>query len=242
MKNWFVSLTVALTLCGCREKIPTPAYRVAYASVPVSIDARWDKHAWRIVDSIAIACVMGDPPSEKPSAWVKVCYDSANVYVIFKVLDPYVHSATTEINGPVWDDACVEFFFAPDGAHPEWYFNLEVNAGGVPLMRYNTVPRKAFVKLPPEEIAAVEIAHTLPQVVEPEIHGPIEWIVEYRIPLWLLQKHAPVTSPAKSVQWMANFYKTTAQGSNPHYLTWSPIASESLDFHRPEFFGTLAFE
>ena len=38
---------------------------------------------------------------------------------------------------------------------------------------------------------------------------------------------------------MGNFYKCGAKTSLPHYLSWNPIATDTPDFHRPEFFGRL---
>jgi hypothetical protein len=39
----------------------------------------------------------------------------------------------------------------------------------------------------------------------------------------------------------ANFYKCGDSTAVPHYLSWSHIATETPDFHRPEFFGELYF-
>jgi hypothetical protein len=135
----------------------------------------------------------------------------------------------------------VEFFFAPDNQWPDRYFNLEVNCGGIPLMRYTIIPRQEFTTLEPRQIEAIEIAHSLPATVDPEITEPITWTIEYRIPLGLLEKFCTVTRPRPGINWRANFYKTAAKGSNPHWITWSFVDSVQPDFHLPRFFGTLRF-
>ena len=91
-------------------------------------------------------------------------YDDLNVYVIFKVQDRFVHIVTNEINGPVWEDACAEFFFAPDMAAPLKYFNLETTGGGTPLMCYDIFPLELHY-LDTADINEIEIAHTLPELV-----------------------------------------------------------------------------
>jgi hypothetical protein len=217
-------------------------YRVSRLNGSIAVDGQWDKPLWQDVKSVEISLAMGTKPAFFPVAQAKMMYDDHNLYVIFRVQDRYVRCVTKDLNGPVWEDACVEFFFSPDISQPEKYFNLEVNCGGTPLMHYNIVPRKESRHLEAGDLKKMEIAHTMPQIVDPELTEPVTWTLEYRIPLAMLQKYAPVTKPAKGVQWRANFYKIAENNSNPHYLTWSLVESKIPDFHLPAFFGTITFE
>ena len=219
-----------------------PTYEVVRVRQPVKIDADWNKAAWKKTKSVAIENYMGAVPSFKPAAEAKMMYDDENVYVIFRVKDKYVRSLVQEYNGNVSGDACVEFFFSPDQALPERYFNLEVNAGGTPLIFYVTKPWTGFHKLEAEDIRQIEIAHSLPAKIDPEISEPVTWIIEYRIPLSMLRKFSNVTNPAPGVKWRANFYKTASQSSNPHWITWSYVDNPKPNFHLPQFFGTLIFK
>jgi len=216
-------------------------YSVPNLSGRMPIDADWEKPQWKQAGAIEIKNFMGEKPFFIPKVEAKMMYDSNNVYVIFKVEDGYVRSVTTKKNGPVYEDSCIEFFFSPDAAHPEKYFNLEINAGGTPLMYYNTIPREQFVICDPGDLEAIEIAHSLPGVVDPEISEPVTWTVEYRIPLELLKKYAPITAPGGEVRWKANFYKIADKSSNPHYMTWTVVDNPEPDFHLPPFFGDLIF-
>jgi hypothetical protein len=125
---------------------------------------------------------------------------------------------------------------------PLHYFNLEINAGGTPLMFYITKPWTGVTKLKNEEIKNIEISHSLPAVVNPEMEGPVTWTVEYRVPLGMLKKYSNVSQPAPGVHWKGNFYKTGSKTSNPNYMTWSFVDNEKPNFHLPQFFGTLIFE
>jgi hypothetical protein len=136
----------------------------------------------------------------------------------------------------------VEFFFAPDDAVPMQYFNLEITAGGVPLMFYNRVPKEDLQILDTSDISDIEIAHSLPQINDPEICDSVTYTVEYRIPLTILEKYSKVTRPQKGVSWRANFYKCAENNSNPHWITWSEIKNGELNFHQPQFFGILQFQ
>lgn len=220
---------------------PSSEYYVNKLDQKMEINGDWNKPQWQKIKAIDINNFMGEIPAFRPSAQAKMLYDNDNIYVIFEVKDRYVRSLTQDYNGPVWNDSCVEFFFSPDSELPLKYFNLEITCGGIPLMRYNTIPRKEFRKLEIEEIKQIEIAHSLPQKVDPEIAEPVTWTLEYRIPLAILEKYSKVTHPKKGIVWKANFYKTADKTSNPHYITWSVIEISKPDFHLPQFFGKLIF-
>jgi len=222
----------------------SPIYKIARLNKAMPIDANWNKAEWKKIKAIKITNYMGKLPAFKPKVEAKMMYDNDNVYVIFRVKDRYVHSVIKEYNGNVSGDACVEFFFAPDSNFPERYFNLEINAGGTPLLFYilPPYPKAKYTKLDPEDIKQIEIAHSLPKVVDPEIKDPVTWTLEYRIPLSLLEKFSNVTRPAPGVIWKANFYKTASHSSNPHWITWSVVDNPKPNFHLPQFFGTLEFK
>ena len=122
------------------------------------------------------------------------------------------------------------------------YFNLEINCGGTPLMHYNIIPRKEVENLKIEDIEKIEIAHSLPQIVDPEIREKITWTLEYRIPIDVLRKYSNITQPKAGIIWRGNFYQCGDKTSNPHYLTWSIVDNNKPDFHLPQFFGILKFE
>ncbi|MFN6373704.1 MAG: carbohydrate-binding family 9-like protein [Chitinophagia bacterium] len=206
------------------------------------IDAVWDKTVWKKAAIIPIARHMGPTPSFVPKVEAKMGYDQSNIYVIFQVKDKFVQSRILEYNGSVSTESCVEFFFAPDENRPLSYFNLEINAGGTPLIFYITKPMSEVQRLKKEEIELIEIAHSLPRVVYPEIQEPVTWTIECRIPISLLEKYTPVTRPEKGKQWKANFYKTGSRTSNPNYMTWALVDFPRPNFHLPQYFGTIQFK
>lgn len=217
-------------------------YEVVRLKGQMTIDGKWDKPQWKHVKTIDITNYMGTIPKFQPEAKAKVMYDADNIYVIFQVKDKYVRCITNEYDGPVYKDATVEFFFATDMNLPEQYFNLETNCGGTALMRYQIVPRKDYKKIDIEDFKTIELAHSLPQIIDPEIEDGVTWTIEYRIPFTMLEKYAKVTRPGKGIVWRANLYKIAENNSNPHYLTWSVVENSKPDFHLPKFFGRLIFE
>jgi hypothetical protein len=93
-----------------------------------------------------------------------------------------------------------------------------------------------------EDIKQIEIAHSMPQRVDPEITEPTTWTLEYRIPLVVLEKVSSVTRPKHGAVWRANFYKCADKSSNPHWITWSPVENDKPNFHLPGYFGRLEFQ
>ena len=218
------------------------SYSVYQLKQQMEINGDWYKPQWRNIKTIDIKNFMGEMPGFCPAVKAKMMYNDENLYVIFRVKDRYVSCTELEYNGPVSNDACVEFFFSPDTNLPGRYFNLEVNCGGTPLMKYTIIARKEYKILETADIRRVEIAHSLPSKVDPEIIEPITWTIEYRIPFILLQKFSNVIIPKQGTCWKANFYKIAVKTSNPHWITWSFVDKIEPDFHLPQYFGLLKFK
>ncbi|MFC4870536.1 carbohydrate-binding family 9-like protein [Negadavirga shengliensis] len=223
------------------DKTLENTYHVNPLSGSITIDADWDKEIWKNVDAVELTHYMGDKPAFAPVTHAKLLYDQEYIYGIFRVQDRYVQSKVTEINGHVSGDSCVEFFFSPDVESPLTYFNLEINAGGTPLLHYVTEPRKTYRVLDPDQIRKIEIAHSMPREVVPELVKDTVWTIEYKVPLAMLSQYGKVTIPAPGVKWKANFYKTGSRTGNPHYFTWNKVDNPKPDFHLPRFFGTIKF-
>jgi hypothetical protein len=184
---------------------------------------------------------MGERPAHFPRVQGRLLYDEASLYVIFRVEDCFIRAVAPAHQDAVFRDSCVEFFFTPGPDVSRGYFNLEMNCGGTMLFHHQIIPRQGK-PLSPAELDRIEIARTLPKIVDPEIAEPTTWIVEYRLPLNLLEPYAlDLCRPAPGVRWRVNFYKCADRTSHPHWLTWAPVEHPKPDFHRPQSFGTIEF-
>ena len=225
-----------------KNQLAMSVYKVVRFEDALPIDGHWDKAEWQSAETLELTHFMGEKPAFSHRVQARMMYNQQYLFVIFQVYDRYVRCQTQQINGPVWEDSCVELFFSPDARQPKRYFNLEVNCAGTPLMHYNTVASQDYFSLDEKDIRQIQVVTSLPGTRDQEITTPTTWTLEYRVPISLLKKYAPVTDPAPGVQWRANFYKIAHQSSHPHYLTWSPIEREEPDFHLPAFFGLLEFQ
>lgn len=241
----FSCAAISVIIMSCAGISPTPPeprqYRVHRLPEAMTIDGRWDKPQWRDVEPLDIGHYMGEEPDHRPRTQAKALYDDTYMYVIFRVEDQYVRAVAQEAHGPVWKDSCVEFFFTPGENVSQGYFNLEVNCGGTALFHFQKVPRKNARQMDLADMRQIEIAHSMPRIVDPEITKPTVWTLEYRIPFAILEKHCRVNRPGPGVVWRANFYKCGDDTSHPHWLTWSVVDNPEPDFHLPQFFGILEF-
>ena len=233
-KNNFCKLVEGYDGTKIRE---SPVYFIARSNTSFIVDANWEKPQWKQVKPVEILNHMGERPLFSPYTEAKMMYDEEHLYIIFRVHDKYVRSVIRQFNGPVYEDSAVEFFFSPDNKCPGEYFDLEINCGGTPLICY--VPNKK--EFTGDDIKKISIAHSMPNVVDPEIKKEVIWTIECKIPFQLLEKFTAMSRPNRGDCWRANFFKTASKGSNPHYMTWAVIKSSKPNFHLPEFFGKLKF-
>ena len=218
------------------------SYQIPQLTRNLTVDARWQKAPWAEIPALEIAEFSGPRPAHLPHVQAKLAYDATALYVIFHVEDRYVRAVAENYQDAVFEDSCVEFFFTPGEDVSQGYFNLEVNCGGTALFHHQKGRRVADVPVSAADFAKVQIAHTLPKLVEPEIEDPVGWVIEYRLPFATLTGYTQIDLPSSGTVWRANLYKCAENNSRPHWLCWAPIETPEPDFHRPEFFGRLVFE
>lgn len=245
-----IPLILILAALGCQVEKETAGnmykkYNVPKAKEPVELDGNWQGGPWRDVEPCDVKHWMGDEPEHKPKTQAKLLYDDKYIYVMFRVEDKYVRAVAQNYHDPVYFDSCVEFFFSPGEDASIGYFNIEINCGGVMLVRHTIVAgdgvTKTSTKFPNADCDRIEIYHSEPKIVEPEKQEPTTWIIEYKVPFDLLEKYCQVSRPAPGVKWRANFYKCADMTSQPHWLTWSVVDYPTPNFHLPQYFGTLLF-
>ena len=217
-------------------------YPIPQLTRNLTVDAHWQKMPWTEIPALEIAQYAGVKPAHLPRVQAKLAYDAAALYAIFRVEDRYVRATAQNYQDEVFKDSCVEFFFTPGKDVSLGYFNLEVNCGGTALFHHQKGRRVADTPVSAADFAQVQIAHTLPKYVEPEIEEPVTWMVEYRLPFTILLDYTQIERPSPGTVWRANLYKCADDCSHPHWLSWAPIDTPEPDFHRPEFFGELVFD
>ena len=211
---------------------------------PPEFAGGWSEGIWADVQPLEVDHFHPAGSEHRPVTEVKLLFDDGHLYVFFRVQDRYVRAVADGFQGPVWADSCAEAFLQPREA--KGYFNFEMNCGGTLLLYHIRNPRRTpegFADFSP--VAAVQaqkmrVYHSLPARVEPEIEEPVEWFLEYSIPLSLFEPYIGERPRPAGERWRGNFYKCGDETSHPHWASWSPIGEE-LNFHCPEHFGVLEF-
>ena len=248
MKNIISLLSVfILMLIGCKNsnnnsEVEIMVYTVSRAQIPPEVNAQWEKEPWLSTPALSLNNYMGDKPEHFPKVQAKLVYDDQAIYVIFRVQDKYVRAVAKKYQDSVYKDSCVEFFFTPSEDIGEGYFNLEMNCGGNALFHHQKKPRRESVAISEQDFNKLTIAHSLPELIDPEIKVDTTWTLEYRLPFSILEKYANVIKPESGVKWRANFFKCADDCSHPHWLTWSSVDYPKPQFHLPQYFGTLIFK
>ena len=222
----------------------TPLYQVRRAVVAPEHRGEWDGPAWRVAETMRIASFHPRSSDHRPATEAALLYDEARLHALFRVSDRYVRSVHTAYDSDTYQDSCVELFVQPPGR--AGYFALEVNAGGAFSLRHiedptRTAHRFAKWEMVTADLAAtIRVTHSMPDVVDPEQVGPTDWWVEISWPFSVMEAYGGALAPREGQCWRANAFKCGDQTSHPHWASWAPIG-EALNFHQPQYFGTLEF-
>ena len=218
-------------------------YLIRRAVTKPELKGLWDGPAWSKADTLEVACFRPESSTHRPYVRARMLYDASNVYGIYCVKDRFVRSIREGLQSSVCQDSCVEFFVEPPTGRG--YFNFEFNCGGHLLLYHVRDARRDgdtfadFGEVPAEDARTVNIYHSLPSVVEPEIQAETEWFLEFAAPLAIFEKHmGPIGDPAGQT-WRANFYKCGDRTSHPHWASWAPVSE--LNFHLPQCYQPVRF-
>lgn len=206
------------------------AVSIPVESVPALLDQ--EKVAFQPIESVNWAAFPYCPNVE-----FRIAHTDDAILLHFKVKEASVRAIAGKDNGPVWEDACVEFFSIPadDGV----YYNMECNCIGTLLVGAGN-GRNDRQHAPQEVLNKVQRWSSLGYESFAERLGECEWEVALIIPYSTFFMHNINSLDGKSIR--ANFYKCGDALQAPHFLSWNPIELKKPNFHCPEFFGMLNME
>lgn len=171
---------------------------------------------------------------EKPEVTVEVSNDHEALRLQYHVKGEQLRAVTTEDQGPVWEDSCVEFFCQVPGERG--YMNFECNCIGAMVGSWRLSRAEDVRPFTADEMGRIERKCTYPREAFEEKDGRYEWTVALRIPLDLIFRGKAPVFPQKL---RCNFYKCADKTKRPHFLSWQKIDLPQPNFHCPEFFGEI---
>ena len=220
-------------------------YIIARTEHLSSPDGDWERSEWQDAETLEVTHFSWEDSGHHPKTEARLLYNDTTLAVIFRVEDHYVRAVAEQYQDGVCRDSCVEFFVAPV-AGSDVYFNFEVNCGGTTLLHKNPPPDdrasgQERIAVSEEDWQTVAMAHSLPQIVEPEVAEPTVWTVEYHVPFDLFHRYFESVRHDPGTIWRANFYKCGDQTSHPHWGSWAPVDTPRPNFHVPASFQSVVF-
>lgn len=136
----------------------------------------------------------------------------------------------THDQDPVYRDSAVEAFFMFEPKRDitgfPVYFNLEMNSNGALLAAYGR-DRLCRTSISEDNCRKIGCRAKI---------GEEFWEVSFRVPLSLLHEIYGPFHLGEGGIFSCNFYKISEAKEIEHYASYSPVLTETPDFHRPEFF------
>lgn len=172
-----------------------------------------------------------------PDVEFGIYHSDSVLHIHYKVCEDAVRAECSSDGDHVWEDSCVEFFFAPfsDGI----YYNIECNPVGKLYFCYGD-GRHDRKMISAESLSKIRRSCSLGGEAFGTKDGPIEWEVSLEIPICCFEAHEIESFAGLKAR--GNFYKCGDKLPVRHYVSYFPIGTEKPDFHRPEFFGEISFE
>lgn len=172
----------------------------------------------------------------KPQALFRVAHSDSQIFIQYNVHENSIRAAALSDNGHVWEDSCCEFFIAPkdDGM----YYNMECNCIGTLLIGVGK-GRENRQLATPDILHQVKRWTTFEHKAITLQKGEFHWQLALIIPLEAFFLHSLGNLSGRNMK--CNFYKCGDKLNNPHFLSWSPIASIVPDFHRIDSFAPCTF-
>jgi hypothetical protein len=216
-------------------------YQIQALSAGTPWVALQEPAAWKRVPAAEIDCFPWHVHGLRQRSAARVLRLPEGLALEFVCEDAHSFSQVTRLNGPVWEDSCVEFFFAPLPEERPDYFNFEVNACGSFLLGFGP-DRNTRRLISIESATGLRVCSSLPGPTKLEEEADREWRIVALLPFAVLEELCgALAGPTGGTRWTGNFHRCGGR-TDPQYACWSPINAPRPDFHRPEDFGGLVFD
>ena len=187
---------------------------------------------WDQIPVIDIDTVYLDTP-DTIKAWAQIAYDEKGIHVHQWTVEENYRAEEKGPLGSPCEDSCLEFFFAMDPEDPR-YINMEFNPNGCLYLGFGkngNTPGLIRMTVSADAVFAPKISR--------EEKG---WEITYCVPYSFITMFFPKFKAEPGTVIHANVYKCADKSQPPHYMSWSPITTQQLSFHRRECFGLMRFE
>lgn len=212
----------------------------SYIINKVQDDIVWTESDWNKIASIEIDNFPWDNNGYRPRTEVKMVYSNSFLKIHFKSFEKEIKTVYSNVNDPVYEDSCVEFFFSPILSKEKNYMNFEINAIGTYLIGFGPYNGDR-IRITNEDINTFSINTS---VTEESVKNYEEdfWTITITLPFTFIEKYFGKLNFHSGYKFKGNFYKCGDKTKFSHYGCWNLINNDVPNFHLPDFFGTLVLE
>ena len=237
--RFMVAVVILAGPTGAGAADDLPRYTITKVKTAPVIDGRLDEASWKNARSVGAFRFPWYEQGKPEQTDARILWDDQNLYVSFRCQDAHIWAVHTKHEEPVFKDDCVEVFTSPNPAHPQKYFNIEMNVRRAWLDRYQ--PQGPGTKSPMNwNAVGLKIGTTVQGTLNDDSDTDRSWILEAAIPFANFAKVAKHIPPHEGDVWRMNLNRLGGQ-TNPQYSQWSPGKTKTPQFHAPRYFGRVVF-
>lgn len=208
---------------------------------PVPLTGKTTDTMWVRADRIQIDNFLWTELDLQTRAVVRLLYDKTTLYLQYTVEDRHIHATTDSLNGPVWEDSCVEFFATSASIPCKRYLNFEINCTDTFHFGYGS-DRNGRTLVERDVAADVRATSSVDgRTKQPHPTDSCWWVAVELLSTVISTLTGTAVTPTTNTRWHGNFHRL-GRRIKPFYAAWSPVEILEPDFHRPSAFGTMWFE
>lgn len=214
---------------------------IQYIESQPSLTGRVDGTLWQESDPIPISQFLWCDPDQKPRVVARLLYDDENLFIQYQVDSDHIYANTSTLNGPVWEDSCVELFTAVDPTQRKYYLNFELNCLGT--IHCGVGDNRTDRDLITQEIAeSIRVRTSISGQTKTPAEDDEHWWAAIAIPYRALAALTGTSiSPKRGTIWYGNLHYLRSEPT-PIFAAWNPVETAEPNFHHPSAFGTFVFK
>lgn len=195
------------------------------------------KDIWDRIPAAAIDSYPWNRNGYMPEAHAQLFIAQTGFHGRLRAYETEIVAKALQYNEYVYTESCMEFFFKPDPANDDRYFNLEFNPFGTAYISLGTDRHDRILVDRTDGCLIIVHSSVVPETLA-EYRGPF-WEVEFEIPFSFIERYFGKMDFGRGKALKGNFYKCGEDMALPHHGSWNPVTAAQPDFHRPECFGDL---
>lgn len=164
--------------------------------------------------------------SEKINTTGRLLYSDYGIHIRMETDEKPLLARQTAQNSDVYRDSCMELFIRPNESDKR-YLNFEFNPFGTMYLAIRTSSYDGEHPQKNREYFEVK------SCVNEE-----KWVLQFTIPFEFIDEAFGTYTDTM----YANLFKCGDETPHEHYISYSPVNSEVMDFHQSEFFAKFILE